>query len=177
MPDPCTGREERTAPLFPETVVAGCGNRLFADDGFGPAVAEELLRVPFPEDVRVVDAGTGGTYWVFTMLDPGITRRLIIADTADFGAEPGTIALFRPGDLPPGTYCDSFSWDIADPLDLIRDRIDVLVIGCQPGRVTWPHVEMRLSGEVRNAVPVAAGIIRAILGRRVDRTRAFRDER
>ena len=75
--------------LFPEIVVAGCGNPLFADDGFGPAVIEELLRLELPGNVKVVDAGLGGPHFIFTLLDPEVTKQLIIIDIADFGAKPG----------------------------------------------------------------------------------------
>jgi coenzyme F420 hydrogenase subunit delta len=39
--------------------VFGCGNPLFGDDGFGPAVIDRLARHPLPEKVRLIDAGTG----------------------------------------------------------------------------------------------------------------------
>jgi coenzyme F420 hydrogenase subunit delta len=149
--------------LYPEIVIVGCGSPLFADDGFGPAVAEELCTVPFPDNVKVVDAGTSGTYFVFTLLDLEITKRLIVLDAADFGADPGSIALFRPRDLPPGCFCDPFSWDIADPLDLIRDRIDIQIIVCQPKQVTYPEVTIGLSEEVRAAIPRAARIVRDMI--------------
>jgi coenzyme F420 hydrogenase subunit delta len=145
--------------LFPETVIAGCGNPLFADDGFGPAVARELRNFRLPDTVKVVDAGTCGTYYVFTLLDPGITKRLIILDAVDFGAKPGSIALLRPDILPPGCYCDRFLWDTVDPLDLIKGRIDVLIIAVQPKRVTYPDIEMKLSDEVRKAIPESVQIV------------------
>lgn len=157
----------RPGMLFPEIVVAGCGNPLFADDGFGPAAVKELQDQPLPGNVKVVDAGTSATYCVFTLLDPEVTERLIILDTVDFGAEPGSIALFRPDDLPPGIYCDPFAWDIAEPLDLIKDRIDVLILGCQPKRITYPDIEVGLSRNVAVAVPRAVRIVQDIIGLRL----------
>ncbi|MCX6686160.1 MAG: hydrogenase maturation protease, partial [Methanoregula sp.] len=90
--------------LYPEIVIAGCGNPLFADDGFGPAVVEELQKLTLPDNVGVVDAGLGGPHFIFTLLDPEVTKKLVIVDIADFGAEPGSIAKFRVEDLPPGSY-------------------------------------------------------------------------
>ena len=89
--------------LFPEIVVAGCGNPLFADDGFGPAVAEELGRLELPDTIKVMDAGPGGPHFIFTLIDPEHTKRLIIIDIADFGAEPGEIRDFSVEDLPAGS--------------------------------------------------------------------------
>ena len=92
--------------LYPKTVIAGCGNPLFADDGFGPAVAEELQKTPLPPGVKVVDAGICGTYYIFSLVDAERTRRLIIIDSVDFGSEPGSIGFFGVDDLPAGSYCD-----------------------------------------------------------------------
>ena len=88
--------------LYPEIVVAGCGNPLFADDGFGPAVIEELQKLTLPDNVKVVDAGLGGPHFIFTMLDPEVTKRLVIVDIADYGAEPGSITKLRIGGSAPG---------------------------------------------------------------------------
>jgi coenzyme F420 hydrogenase subunit delta len=138
--------------LFPEIVVAGCGNPLFADDGFGPAVIEEMQKLSLPDNVAVIDAGLGGPHFIFTLLDPDVTKKLIIVDIADFGAEPGTLAKFRVEDLPPGAYKDAHSWDLTEPLQRIKDQIEITVIGCQPARVTAPEFELGLSEEVQNAI-------------------------
>lgn len=81
---------------YPEIVVAGCGNLLFADDGFGPAVAQELLKFALPDNVKVVDAGICAAPFVFTLLDPERTKKLIIVDIVDFGAVSGAIARQHP---------------------------------------------------------------------------------
>jgi coenzyme F420 hydrogenase subunit delta len=139
--------------LYSEIVIAGCGNPLFADDGFGPAVVEEMQKLSLPDNVTIIDAGLGGPHFIFTLLDPEVTKKLIIIDIADFGAEPGSIATFRVEDLPPGSYRDAHSWDLAEPLQRIKDSIDITVIGCQPARVTDPDMEIGLSDEVSNAIP------------------------
>lgn len=149
---------------FTEIVIAGCGNPLFADDGFGPAVAEELSRLSLPESVKVVDAGLGGPHFIFTLLDPEVTRKLIIIDIADFGGNPGDLATFRVEDLPPGSYRDAHSWDLTEPLQRIKDDIDITVIGCQPKHVTAPEFEMGLSEEVQNAIPTTVRFVLELIG-------------
>jgi coenzyme F420 hydrogenase subunit delta len=150
--------------LYPEIVVAGCGNPLFADDGFGPAVAEELLRLELPDTIKVVDAGLGGPHFIFTLLDPECTKRLIIVDIADFGAKPGELATFRVEDLPPGSYRDIHSWDLTEPLQRLNGAIDITVIGCQPGKVTAPDFEMGLTDEVQDAIPRTVRLVLEIIG-------------
>jgi coenzyme F420 hydrogenase subunit delta len=150
--------------LYPEIVIAGCGNPLFADDGFGPAVIEELQKLSLPDNVAVIDAGLGGPHFIFTLLDPDVTKKLIIVDCADFGAKPGSITKLRVEDLPPGSYRDAHSWDLAEPLMRIKDKIDITVIGCQPARVTDPDMEIGLSDEVSNAIPRTVQIVLETIG-------------
>ena len=150
--------------LFQEIVIAGCGNPLFADDGFGPAVIEELEKLQLPDNVAVIDAGLGGPHFIFTLLDPAVTRKLIIVDIADFGAEPGSIAKFRVEDLPPGAYRDAHSWDLTEPLQRIKDQIEITIIGCQPAKVTAPEFELGLSEELQNVMPKAIRVILETIG-------------
>jgi coenzyme F420 hydrogenase subunit delta len=139
--------------LYPEIVITGCGNPLFADDGFGPAVVEEMAKLELPDNIKVIDAGLGGPHFIFTLINPEETRKLIIIDIADFGAEPGELAIFRVEDLPAGSYRDAHSWDLTEPVQRLKDHVDITVIGCQPKRVTAPEFELGLTEEVSNAVP------------------------
>jgi coenzyme F420 hydrogenase subunit delta len=150
--------------LYPEIVVAGCGNPLFADDGFGPAVAEELSTLGLPGNVRVVDAGLGGPHFIFTLLDPEVTKKLVIIDIADFGAEPGTVTIIPIEDLPPGSYRDAHSWDLAEPLLRLKDHIAITIIGCQPKRISSPEMEIGLSDEVKEAIPKAVKVVLKEIG-------------
>jgi len=150
--------------LYPEIVIAGCGNPLFADDGFGPAVVEELKKLTLPDNVKVEDAGLGGPHFIFTLLDPEVTKRLVIIDIADFGAEPGEITKLRVEDLPPGAYRDAHSWDLAEPLHRLKDDIDITIIGCQPKRVTAPEFEIGLSDEIVKAIPKTIQVVLDIIG-------------
>lgn len=113
---------------YPEIVVAGCGNLLFADDGFGPAVAQELLKFALPDNVKVVDAGICAAPFVFTLLDPERTKKLIVVDIVDFGAVSGAIARLRIDDLSPGGIRDAHPGGIAGALRRIEDGIDVTIV-------------------------------------------------
>lgn len=150
--------------LYPEIVIVGCGNPLFADDGFGPAVIEEMQKLTLPDNVKVVDAGLGGPHFIFTLLNPEVTKKLVIVDIADFGAAPGTIAKLRVEDLPPGSYRDAHSWDLAEPLQRIKDQINITIIGCQPAKVTDPEFELGLSETVQKAIPNTIRVILETIG-------------
>ncbi|HNQ30039.1 MAG TPA: coenzyme F420-reducing hydrogenase, FrhD protein [Deltaproteobacteria bacterium] len=150
--------------LYPEIVIAGCGNPLFADDGFGPAVVEELLRLDLPDNIKAVDAGLGGPHFIFTLLDTEVTRKLIIVDTVDFGGNPGELVRLKVEDLPPGSYRDAHSWDLTEPLHRLKDSMEIAVIGCQPKHVSAPEFEMGLSDEVSGAIPRAVREVLALIG-------------
>jgi len=152
--------------LFQETVICGCGNPLFADDGFGPAVVEELQKLRIPEKVKVIDAGLGGPHFLFTLIaqteEP--VKHLIIIDIADFGGNPGDIALLTPDDLPPGKYRDAHSWDLTEPIHQLKSRVKIDIIGCQPKRVTEPDFEIGLSEEVTEAIPRTVQLVLEMIG-------------
>lgn len=149
--------------LFPETVITGCGNPLYADDGFGPAVIQNLKTCVLPDGVKAVDAGTGGNEFVFSLLDPIVTRRLIVVDAADFGAQPGSLTLLNISDLPTGGITDHQPGGVAETLLMMKDIKEILLLGCQPGMVTYPEMHIGLSPEVMSAIPLARLAILNIL--------------
>jgi coenzyme F420 hydrogenase subunit delta len=152
--------------LFREIVIAGCGNPLFGDDGFGPAVVEELQKLQLPDNVKVIDAGLGAPHFLFTLMEDAEVpvRKLIIIDIADFGANPGDVTKLRPEDLPPGSYRDAHSWDLSEPLQRLKDVIDITIIGCQPKRVASHEFELGLTEEVEGAIPKTVRIVLEEIG-------------
>jgi coenzyme F420 hydrogenase subunit delta len=150
--------------LYPEIVVAGCGNPLFADDGFGPAVVESLQGLELPDNVRIVDAGLGGPHFVFTLLSPESTRRLIIVDIADFGGEPGELRWLTVDELPVGSYRDAHSWDLTEPLQRMKDEIEIRVLACQKKYVSAPEMVIGITDEVQKAIPGAVSEILKEIG-------------
>jgi len=150
--------------LYSEIVVAGCGNPLFADDGFGPAVVEKLKDLKLPENVTVVDAGLGGPRFVFTLLNPESTKTLIIVDIADFGGEPGELRWLSVDELPVGSYRDAHSWDLTEPLRYIKDDIRIRVLACQKKYVSAPEMVIGITDEVKRSIPDAVSEILKEIG-------------
>ncbi len=86
-------REEPNAVL-----VLGIGNLLWADEGFGVRVVEELdRRFCFPSHVRLLDGGTQGIYLVQDIRETDI---LVVFDAIDYGLVPGTLKLIHGDDVP-----------------------------------------------------------------------------
>ena len=153
--------------LYSEIVIAGCGNPLFADDGFGPAVIEELQKLTLPDNVTIQDGGAGAPHFIFNFLNPEVTKKLIVVDIADFNAKPGSISRITGKDLKPGAYIDPHSWDGVDQLCRISEQIDTTVVLCQPSKIIVKgdaEVDMELSDDVKNAIPKAIQVILETIG-------------
>lgn len=150
-----------------EILVIGCGNILFEDDGFGPAVTvaleEHFKTHEQPDNVMIIDAGTGGPYYVFSIPNE-MWKKLIIVDVVDFGAEPGTIRIFDVDELPEGSYENVHSWPVNQPLHELSDTVEIKVIGCQPESISAPDVKLGLTQNVEDAIPETIQIILKEIG-------------
>lgn len=84
--------------------VFGCGNILIGDDGFGPAVIEDLQSChDLPDAVLIEDVGTGIREYLFDfLLSPDLVpKTLIILDAVDFkGRRPGEVFTITPATIP-----------------------------------------------------------------------------
>lgn len=144
-----------------EILVVGCGNVLFKDDGFGPATIDEIEKNleerPLPSNVMTIDAGTSAPHYIFSLPNP-LWKKIIILDIADFGGKPGDIKILSKDEVPQGKYQDPHSVSVADPLDELQE-VEIVIIACQPEKVSSPFVEYGLSDTVLEAIPKAIDIV------------------
>ncbi|MGB8114992.1 MAG: hydrogenase maturation protease [Candidatus Sulfotelmatobacter sp.] len=143
------------------TLVFGVGNLLFGDDGFGCAVVDYVeSHYPVPEDVCLLDAGTGVRKPLFTLcLSPARPQRLLILDAIDAGRSPGEIFEIDPAEIPPAKI-DDFSLHLLPTSNLLRELqascgVEVRVLACQTGPLP-EEISQGLSKAVGDAVPKAA---------------------
>jgi coenzyme F420 hydrogenase subunit delta len=149
------------------TLVLGCGNRLFGDDGFGPAVAEKLLEdCALGDDISVVDVGIGARELLFNiMLGGTLVKNIIIVDAVDFassGRKPGEVFEISIDDLPV-IKRDDFSMHQVPSSNLLRELWDhagmnVRILVCQVGHIP-EEVDPGLTDDVKLAVPRMCDII------------------
>ncbi|HEY4159507.1 MAG TPA: hydrogenase maturation protease [Polyangiaceae bacterium] len=149
-------------------LVAGIGNELFGDDGFGIAVVERLCAGSLEEtsrqrgvELRLMNAGTRGFDLVSALLD-GCDAAILI-DAAPRGRPPGTLYVLDPSEdapnLEPGLdlSIDPHRLEPARALSLARATGAALsrvrVVACEPS----PALEMsdQLSTAVRAAIEPA----------------------
>ena len=80
-----------------EITVLGIGNTILSDEGFGVRVVEFLRdNYDFPENVALIDGGTLGVELTHFIVG---TQKLLIIDSIDGGAAPGTTFHLRDGEI------------------------------------------------------------------------------
>lgn len=148
-------------------LVAGFGNLLLGDDGFGVRVLERLAKEPLPPGVEILEVGTGGLNMVLTLM--GGFSELVVIDAVRHGRPPGTLCTFHPaapGRCPGETGVDPHfaeptrAMGLAAALGMLPNR--VTVVGCEPESC---ELGMELSPAVATAVEGAAEAIREMIGR------------
>jgi coenzyme F420 hydrogenase subunit delta len=146
------------------TCILGCGNPLFGDDGFGPAVAQYCEgNCAIPNDACVVDAGTSvRTILLDMLLSDERPARIALIDAMDCGREPGD--LFQPDiDSLPRQKSDDFSVHQTPSSNMLRELrdqcgVEISVLACQVGSIPQ-EVSPGLSDSVSGAVVRAAEIL------------------
>jgi coenzyme F420 hydrogenase subunit delta len=145
-------------------LILGCGNVLFGDDGFGPAVAQHLQsHFTIPTDVCVLDTGTSVRNVLFdTMLSDRKPSKIVIVDAMDLEREPGEIFAIDL-DSYPEIKIDDFSMHQLPTSNLLRELrdlcgVEVAVMACQVESVP-ESVNPGLSDAVKAAVERAAKML------------------
>lgn len=156
-----------------DVIVAGVGNLLRGDDGFGVLVAHHLLEGELPAGVRVLDIGIGGIHLVQELLTP--VDVLIVVDTVELDRAPGTVLVIRPAitdlaGLPLAQRHDQLAdMHVATPerAFMLAHGLGVLppvtwLVGCQPGMEADRPGEP-LSPPVHAAIEPAAEEVRRLV--------------
>ncbi len=156
--------------LFDKSVlIFGCGNILFGDDGFGPAVAEHLqTNYSLPPEVLVMDVGTSIREILFDLaLSDSKPRKLIIVDAVDYpGRKPGELFEIPVEGIPAEKTAD-FSLHQFPTVNILQElqnytEIDIRILVAQIEAIPG-EVRPGLSGPVQEAVTGACERIMANL--------------
>ncbi len=142
-----------------KVLVLGVGNLLLKDDGFGVHAIHALEDTSFPENVRLLDAGTISHQLIplFHSVD-----YLIVIDVIEGGARPGSIFRFSPEDMKFKSermlsLHQMGLIDILQMAELTGARPKTIIIGVQPKDVSsW---SLELSDEVKEAIPKVKDLV------------------
>jgi hydrogenase maturation protease len=152
-------------------LVAGVGNVLRSDDGFGVVAAQRLLDEQLPPEVEVLDFGIGGIHLVQELLDP--VDALVIIDATDLGRPPGAVAVVRPDVRDPTGPDDLADMHYATPeralmlaraLNVLPER--VWIVGCQPAdaETLGEGLSAAAAAAVEPAVAEIKRLVASVLG-------------
>lgn len=156
--------------MFEKSVlIFGCGNVLWGDDGFGPAVIEHLNRnYALPDDVLALDVGTSIRDILFDLiLSEKKPRLLIIIDAVDHpDRRPGEVFEI-PVEAIPETKTSDFSlhqFPTVNMLQEIKEQsgMQVQIIVARTESIP-EEVQPGLSEPMQRAVPVACEKIMAAI--------------
>ena len=149
---------------MPRTLVAGFGNVLRGDDGFGVEVIRYLeKRISEFPGVELMEVGTGGIRLAQELLTP--CDFLIIADAMTRGGPPGSVyvvevqSVERVQEVDMHVAIPSRALSVAQALGVLPPT--VYVVGCEPLHVD--DLVMELSPVVREAVGIAVERIETLL--------------
>lgn len=154
-------------------VVAGVGNVLHQDDGFGVAVAQKMLDHPMlPPEVTILDIGIGGMTLIQALEEP--CNLLIIVDAYQRGGRPGDLYLLEPQvpdmtglslqesrDYFADTHYATPMRALAFSRSIGRLPPFIRIIGCEP--VEADDIGIGLNPPVAAAVPAACALVKTVI--------------
>ena len=151
--------------MIPRILIAGVGNVLLEDDGFGPqAIARLQAEYEVGPEVELLDLGTPGLDFVDYLVGRDV---LIILDALSTGGEPGEILTFDREQLQkylPNMRLSAHQPCLQETLFTAETAgvlpADVLLVGVVGENF---DVTTKLSDVVENAMPAALELIAEIV--------------
>jgi len=164
---------EAMPDLFDKSVlVFGCGNILFGDDGFGPAVAQYLHEhYALPGDALVLDVGTSIREILFDLaLSEQKPKKIIIVDAVDYPDHRAGEVFEIPVEGIPAAKTADFSLHQFPTVNLLQELkdqggLDITVLVAQVAGIP-EEVRPGLSPAAQDAVVRASEEIAAQIGAR-----------
>ncbi len=154
--------------MIPRILIAGVGNVLLEDDGFGPhAIARLEAEYELGSEVELIDIGTPGLDFVDYLVG---RDALIILDAVSSGGDPGEIVIFDRQQLrefmpnmrlSAHQPCLQETLFAAETADVCPP--DVLLVGIVGASF---EVTTALSDVVQDAMPVALELLAELLRQR-----------
>jgi hydrogenase maturation protease len=162
-------------PDTPSILVAGIGNVLLADDGFGVEAARLLARRELPAGVKVADFGIRGMDLAYELQEDYDVA--ILLDAVPRGEPPGTLFVIEHDPDSEAEGADALDPHGMNPLRVLAlARVlgtappRVLVVGCEPAAIVPPdddRLEMELSPPVRAAARRAVELVESLIEQEV----------
>ena len=121
-------------------LIAGAGNPLRHDDGFGPEIIKILRERSGNFAGDLLDIGTDGLALLDEMQK---YKRVILIDAVNMGAKPGAVRVFTPDEAKIKINSDTMSthgFGLAEVIKLMEQldiKVDFKIIGIQPENISF----------------------------------------
>jgi hydrogenase maturation protease len=146
-----------------QTLIVGVGNSLLGDEGIGPHIIDNLLQLPMPPGVRLLDCGCDLLNLVSYIDEPAVRlagkpKKIIVVDAIRAGGKPGEIHRFDFAELEvlQTKTRSAHQLQVVDALRLLREvcpcltNCEITVIGIEPKVI---ELSTDFSTEVRQNIP------------------------
>jgi len=141
--------------LSARTALVGIGNVLRGDDAFGPCLIRQLRN---QTDLLLYDGGSTPENWV-ARIAADQPKRIILVDTADFGAPAGLVQFHAVEEIGPGgVSTHALSLQLFAQSLHERTGASVCLLAVQPRDLAWGAP---LSTEVAAALAQVFAVCRA----------------
>lgn len=139
-------------------LILGIGNLLLGDEGVGVHAVQMLEKEKFPDNVTILDGGTGGFHLMSYIQD---YPKILMIDATMDGKPPGTISVIKPkfaSDFPKSLSAHDIGLkDLIESVALIDKLPDITLITVSIESL--PGMSLELTPGISNSLP---GIIERI---------------
>jgi len=136
-----------------KTLILGIGNYLMGDEGIGVHVIKSLDANSFPENVTILDGGTGGFHLLSYFQE---YPKIIMIDATMDGSPAGTIKIITPkfaSDFPTALSAHDIGLkDMIESMQLLGNKPKIYLITVSISEIK--SMVMELSEEVKNSIPI-----------------------
>ncbi|MBA2452686.1 MAG: hydrogenase maturation protease [Chloroflexia bacterium] len=153
--------------MKPRVLIAGIGNDLCRDDGFGIVALRRLAEAGVPDGVKLYESGIAGIGLVQELMDG--YEAVVFVDAVDRGGEPGTVYLLETevpeiSDENRDQFLADMHFVVPSTALLLGKALNVLpprifILGCQPAEY---GLGLGLSAPVEAAVAEAIRQLREL---------------
>jgi len=144
-------------------LVLGIGNLLMGDEGIGVHAIRALESEPLPDDVTILDGGTGGFHLLELFSDH---RHMILIDATLDDRDPGAVRVLHPKfavDFPRSLSAHDIGLrDLVESAVLLGPLPTMDLITISIAKIQSMTLEM--SPEVEAAIPEVIATVRRLIG-------------
>ncbi len=133
-------------------LIMGVGNYLMGDEGVGVQAVWELQKEDLPENVEIIDGGTGGFHLLEYLSD---FKKIIMIDATLDGMPPGSVKVIKPkfsSDFPRALSAHDIGLrDLIETAELLGELPEIHLITVSIDSIQ--NMQVELSPNVKKALP------------------------